>query len=91
VNREYASGILEEQNMCNVEIDAPLFDGDLVIYHKKGESCQKAIDLLVGREFPAKPRCLNLTVHTRCGKMVDVMIPYDGRSSAKVFVDDEIV
>lgn len=77
--------------MCNVEIDAPLFDGDLVIYHKKGESCQRAIDVLVGNEFPAQPRCLNLTVHTRSGKMVDVMIPYDSRASAKVFVNGEII
>ena len=77
--------------MSNIEIAAPLFDGSLIEYHHKGESCRKAVRSLVGDDFSAQPRCLNLLIHTQSGKLVDLTIPFDGRAVAKVFVDGELL
>ena len=77
--------------MSNIEIVAPLFDGSLIQYHRKGESCRKAVKSVVGAGFTAQPRSLSLIVHTKSGKMVDVVIPFDGRAVAQVFLDGELV
>ena len=77
--------------MSNIEIAMPLFDGGLVQYHKKGESCQKAVKAIAGGDLTVQPRCLTLIVHTQSGKMVDVVIPFDGRAVAQVFLDGILV
>lgn len=77
--------------MSNIEIAAPTFDGGLVRYVKKGESCRKAVESVVGDKFVAQPRCLSLIVHTQSGQMVDVVIPFDGRAVAQVFLNGELV
>ncbi|MFC4593507.1 hypothetical protein [Sphingobium tyrosinilyticum] len=75
--------------MSNVEIDAPLVNGDLMPYHERGESCRLAVEMLIGDDFGAPPRSLNFTVHTDSGKTVKLVIPYDHTSSAVVLVDGE--
>lgn len=77
--------------MSNIEIAAPLFNDSLVQYHKKGESCRKAVKSLVGNKFTVQPRCLTLMVHTQSGRLVDVVIPFDGQAIAQVFLDGELV
>ena len=77
--------------MSNIEIDAPLVNGDLMPYHGKGESCRLAVETLIGNDFGAPPRSLNFMVHTKSGKTVNLIIPYDNAGKAKVFVDGDVV
>lgn len=77
--------------MGNVEIDAPSLDGRKTFYLKRGESCRKVVELIVGEDAALQPRCLHLTVHTHSGKMVDLMIPYNGGTEAEVFINGELV
>ena len=77
--------------MSNIEIDAPLVNGDLMPYHEKGESCRLAVETLIGDDFGAPPRSLNILVHTESGKVVKLVIPYDHTALARVFVDGDAV
>lgn len=77
--------------MSNVEIFTPFYDGTLTHFHKKGENCRMAVQTLVGNDFGAAPVCLNIIVHTQVGNMIDVVLPYDGRSVARVFLNGKTV
>jgi hypothetical protein len=44
-----------------------------------------------GNDHAVQQRCFNVIVHTKSGKMVDVVIPFDARAIAKVFIDGEIL
>lgn len=77
--------------MSNLEIDAPLVNGDLWPIHETGESCFHAVEALLGSDFAAPPRSVNITVHTQSGKAVTLIIPYDHSGAAKVLIDGAIV
>lgn len=77
--------------MSNIEIDAPLVNGDLMPYHDKGKSCRLAVEFLVGDDFGAPPRSLDFTVETASGKMVKLIIPYDHRGLAFVTIDGLLI
>ncbi len=77
--------------MGNVEIDAPLVNGSLFPIHEKGESCRLAVEKLIGDDLRPPPRSLNLLVHTETGRAVQIVIPYDHMSMAKVFIDGDLV
>jgi hypothetical protein len=77
--------------LSNIEIDAPLVNGGLMPYHDKGESCRRAVELLVGDDFGAPPRSLNFTVRTESGKTVKLVIPYDHNGKAKVLIDGDAI
>lgn len=77
--------------MSNIEIAVPLFNDGCVQYHKKGESCRKAVKTLVGDKFAGQPRCLTLMIHTRSGRLVDVVIPFDDQAVAEVFLNGELI
>jgi hypothetical protein len=77
--------------MSNIEIDAPLVNGDLMPYVDKGESCRLAVETLIGDDFGAPPRSLNFTVTTGSGKTVELIIPYSHDGQAIVIVDGENV
>ena len=76
--------------MSNLEITAPLVNGDLMPYHDKGESCRSAVEMLVGDDFEAPPRSLNFTVTTASGRTVKLILPYS-HEKAIVMVDGEII
>jgi hypothetical protein len=77
--------------LSNIEIDAPLVNGDLMPYHEKGESCRVAVETLIGDDFGAPPRNLNFTVHTESGKTVRLIIPYSNDDLAVVTIDGETI
>ena len=77
--------------MSNIEIEAPLVDGSLMPYHETGESCRRAIELLVGDDFGAPPRSLNFTVTTPSGKIVKLIIPYSHDGRATVMLEGEAI
>lgn len=77
--------------MSNMGIDASLSDGGLTHYHKKGQNCKTAVETLIGHDFGAPPFSLTFTVHTKSGKLVNLMIPYNLEGVASVYIDGEIV
>jgi hypothetical protein len=77
--------------MSNVEILTSFVDGSVMYHHNKGETCRKAVQSMSGNDHAVQQRCFNVIVHTKSGKMVDVVIPFDARAIAKVFIDGEIL
>ena len=72
--------------MSNIQLDAPLVNGDLFPVHEQGESCKLLMERLIGDDVPAPPRSLTMEIETESGKTVRVVIPNDS-SAAIVFVD----
>lgn len=77
--------------MSNIEIDAPLVNGDLMPIHEMGDSCRLAVQALIGDDFGAPPRSLNLKINTKSGRTIKLVIPYDHNGTATVLIDGEAI
>ena len=55
----------------------------------EGGSCKAAVELVTGDDLRPPVRSLNITVHTKAGKMVIVTIPNDASGYARVRIDGE--
>jgi hypothetical protein len=74
--------------MSNLEVFAPLVNGDVYPMHEVGEACSLFIGNFLGDDLRPPPRGITILVKTESGKEVKVMIPND-QSSAVVYVDGE--
>jgi len=73
--------------MSNIQVDAPLVNGDLFPLHELGESCGILVETILGDDLRPPPRNLKIKITTGNGKLVEVVIPNDHTSVAVVKVD----
>lgn len=73
--------------MGNVTIAAPLVDGSQMTYITDDDSCKAAVEFVTGDDLRPPARSLNLTIQTKSGKTVEVIIPNDGKGTALVRID----
>jgi hypothetical protein len=76
--------------MSNLTIEAPLGEGRLMSFFDEGEACNYAVTFIAGDDLRPPPKSVNITVKTKSGKLVKLVIPND-LSSAIVMIDGEIV
>lgn len=79
--------------MSNVDIVAPLIDGGLMPYTEYGDACKYAVELITGDDLRPPARNVTITVKTKSGKTVKVIIPnsVDVHDQAIVQIDGETV
>lgn len=74
--------------MSNLEVSAPLVNGDLYPMHEEGEACKLFVTNFLGDDLRPPPRSITIKIRTESGKHVRIVIPNDLSTSA-VFIDDE--
>jgi hypothetical protein len=74
--------------MSNVQIRAPLVNGDLMPYVEFGDTCKSAVELITGDDLRPPPVYVKISVKTEAGKVVTITIPNDDRGQARVMVDE---
>ena len=74
--------------VSNLEVYAPLVNGDVYPMHEVAEACKLFINRFLGDDLRPEPRSITLNITTESGHKVRVVIPND-LSSAVVFLDDE--
>ena len=75
--------------MSNVEIYAPLVNGDIYPYHEDGEGCNILVENVLGDDLRPPPKNLTIKVKTDSGKNITIIIPNNHTSKAVVQVDDK--
>jgi hypothetical protein len=73
--------------MSNIRIEAPLIDGSLMSYIGESDSCKDAVTYMCSDDLRPPPRAVKITVHTLAGKVVELTIPNDASSHARVTLD----
>ena len=74
--------------MGNVTIAAPQVDGSQMTYITDDDSCKAAVEFVTSDDLRPPARSLNLTIQTKSGKTVVVVIPNDAKGNAAVLIDD---
>jgi len=77
--------------MSNVSICAPLIDGSLMPYINEGESCKSAVELITGDDLRPPAKSVTITVKTKSGKIVNIIIPNEANSTAIVKINNEVI
>ncbi|NOT17633.1 MAG: hypothetical protein HOP20_06150 [Sulfuriferula sp.] len=73
--------------MANITISAPLVDGSLMPYISENDSCEDTVLFVCGDDLRPRPRSVKITVKTESGKVMEISIPNDANSIAKVTID----
>ena len=74
--------------MSNLEIYAPLVNGDVYPMHENGEACSLFVTNFLGDDLRPPPNSITIKIETKSGKHVRIVIP-NNSTEAAVFVDDE--
>jgi hypothetical protein len=77
--------------MSNISIGASLVDGSAMTYVAQGSSCAEAAEIITGDDLRPPARNVVIEVTTESGRVVQVVIPNDVRSTAIVRIDGELV
>jgi hypothetical protein len=79
--------------MSNITIEAPLINNGLMTYIDYGEVCNNATELITGEDIMPPSRSVWITIKTKSGKTVKVIIPNstDIRDNAIVQIDGETI
>lgn len=77
--------------MANITISAPLVDGSLMPYISENDSCKETVVFVCGDDLRPPPRSVKITVKTDSGKLIEISIPNDANSSARVTIDGTAV
>ena len=75
--------------MSNIEVYAPLVNGNMFPYHEAGEGCNLLVEAILSDDLRPPPKNLTIKVSTNSGKNVEIIIPNDHLSTAIVRVDGE--
>ena len=75
--------------MSNIEVYAPLVNGDVFPFHETGEGCNILVESVIGDDLRPPPKNLTIKIKTRSGKTVELVIPNDHQSIAIVRIDGE--
>lgn len=77
--------------MKNFELSLPLVNGSLFDVYYGQVSGKDLIHSFAGDDFGPPPQYMRITVSTPSGRKISLHVPYDDKSDAVAFIDDEII
>lgn len=73
--------------MSNLDVSAPLVNGDLYLMHERGQECHLFVKNFLGDDLRPPPRSIVFELITESGHKVKLVIP-NGVGPARTYVDD---
>jgi hypothetical protein len=75
------------KKMSNIKLETALVDGSSIAYINANDSCEKFVEFITGDDIRPPVQKLEITIMTKSGKSIVVIIPNSDTSDAIVRID----